>query len=288
MIWICIPVYNNIKYTLGCLDSLQQQTYCDFKIIICDDGSSDNTSETIRKNFPEVILLKGDGNLWWAGAMNQCLKYALYRGKKNDFLLLLNNDLVVKEDYLENLIKSAKPGEVFGSIAINAENENNIVYAGELLNKFSAKSRMIHRNFKKYKKLNEWEVDLLTGRGTLFPLQLLEQIGLMHNQLMPQYGADVEFSVRAKQSGFKLKIKNDVKVYSYVENTGKGSVYRKSNVKDFISSFTSLRSPNYYKSRFYFAKIYTPKYWLPVFLFLQLTWITGGFIKRSLSGMSNA
>jgi len=288
MIWICIPVYNNIKYTLGCLKSLQKQTYRDFKIIVCDDGSSDNTSEIIKKNFSEVILLKGDGNLWWAGAMNQCLKYALYRGKKGDYILLLNNDLVVKEDYLENLVRSVKPCEVLGSIAVDAENEHSVVYAGELLDKFSAKSMMIHRNFKKYEKLNEWEVDLLTGRGTLFPLKLLEQIGLMHNQIMPQYGADVEFSVRAKQSGYKLKINKDSKVFSYAGNTGKGSVYRKSSVKDFISSFISLRSPNYYKSRFYFAKVYTSKSWLPVFLFLQLTWITCGFIKRSLSGALNA
>jgi GT2 family glycosyltransferase len=288
MIWICIPVYNNIKYTLGCLESLQKQTYQDFKIIICDDGSSDDTSEIIINNFPEVILLKGNGNLWWAGAMNQCLKYALYRGKKNDFVLLLNNDLIVKKDYLQNLIKAAKQNEVLGSIAVNAENENEIFYAGELLDKFSARSKMIHRDFKKLEKLNEWEVDLLTGRGTLFPLQLLEQIGLMHNQIMPQYGADVEFSVRAKKVGYKLKINKDAKVYSYVGNTGKGSVYKNSSVKDFISSFTSLRSPNYYKSRIHFAKVYTPKFWLPVFLFLQLTWITGGFIKRSLSGITNA
>ena len=94
----------------------------------------------------------------------------------------------------------------------DAENENDIVYAGELLDKFSARSKMIHRSFKKYEKLKEWEVDLLTGRGTLFPLHLLEQIGLMHNLLMPQYGADVEFSVRAKNAGYKLKINKDIKV----------------------------------------------------------------------------
>ena len=288
MIWICIPVYNNIKYTLGCLESLQKQTYKDFKIIVCDDGSTDNTSELIKQNYPEVIILNGDGNLWWAGAMNQCLKYALYRGRKNDFVLLLNNDLVVKEDYLESFVRSIRPGEISGSMTADAENENDIVYAGELLDKFSARSKMIHRSFKKYEKLKEWEVDLLTGRGTLFPLHLLEQIGLMHNLLMPQYGADVEFSVRAKNAGYKLKINKDIKVYSYVGNTGKGSVYKKSSIKDFISSFRSLRSPNYYKSRFYFAKVYTTKFWLPVFLFLQLTWVIGGFIKRSLSGVMHA
>ena len=126
MIWICIPVFNNIKYTIDCLESLEKQTYGDYKIIVCDDGSTDNTTEIIKEKFSGVILLKGDGNLWWAGAINECLKYALYHGKKNDYILLLNNDLVVKENYLENLVKSAKPGKVLGSIAVNVENENEI------------------------------------------------------------------------------------------------------------------------------------------------------------------
>ena len=287
MIWICIPVFNNIKYTIDCLESLEKQTYGDYKIIVCDDGSTDNTTEIIKEKFSGVILLKGDGNLWWAGAINECLKYSLYHGKKNDYILLLNNDLVVKENYLENLVKSAKPGKVLGSIAVNVENENEIVYAGELISKFSAKSRMIHRFFNRYRDLNEWDVDILTGRGTLFLLELLEQIGFMHNELMPQYGADVEFSVRAKKAGYQLKINKSVMVYSFVRNTGKGSVYRKNNLKDFISSFASLRSPNYYKCRYYFAKNFTPFFWLPVFLSLQFIRITGGFIKRYISGLQN-
>ncbi len=43
----------------------------------------------------------------------------------------------------------------------------------------------------------------------------------MQNSSMPQYGADVEYSVRAKKGGLKLKIYKNVKVYSYVDNTGK-------------------------------------------------------------------
>lgn len=286
MIWICIPVHNNIQYTLGCLQSIENQTYRDFKVIVLDDGSIDNTSEAIMVKFPDVILLNGDGNLWWAGAMNKCFEYVNKKAEDTDFVLMLNNDLILKEDYLQNVVDSIKPNEIIGSVAFDISNEENVVYAGEFLGRFSANSYMIHKKIKKYAKLNEWKTDLLTGRGTIFPKSLINKIGFMHNQSMPQYGADVEFSVRAKKAGFKLKIYKKIKVYSYVNNTGKGSIYKKSNLKDFISSFFTLRSPNYYKSRFYFAKTYTPAFWLPIFLFIQFLRITAGFIKRSFLRLS--
>ena len=282
MIWICIPVHNNIMYTSGCIDSLLNQTVKDFKIIICDDGSSDNTEEIIMTKYPEVILLKGDGNLWWAGAINKCFDHALKNGQDDDYILTLNNDLIVKQDYIEKLLLNVKQSEVIGSLVVDINNENSIVFAGELMNRFSAKSFMIHRNYKGYEKRNEWETDFLTGRGTMFPIRLLKEIGFMHNTTMPQYGADVEFSVRAKKIGYRLKMHKDVKVFSYVENTGKGSIYNKNSFKEFLLSFFTLRSPNYYKSRFYFAKEYTCSFWLPFFLLFQFFRISGGYIKRSI------
>jgi len=38
-------------------------------VIVVDDGSSDRTAEEAAKNYPKVIILQGDGNLWWTGAI---------------------------------------------------------------------------------------------------------------------------------------------------------------------------------------------------------------------------
>ena len=45
-----------------------------------DDGSSDNTSNIVNKKFPDVILIKGDGNLWWSGATNLGIRFAMESG----------------------------------------------------------------------------------------------------------------------------------------------------------------------------------------------------------------
>ena len=66
-IYIVIPVFNRLKFTKDCLDSLRKQSYGEFKVIVVDDGSTDGTYQHLKENYPEVIVLQGDGNLWWAG-----------------------------------------------------------------------------------------------------------------------------------------------------------------------------------------------------------------------------
>ena len=52
MIYVIVPVFNRAKITLQFLDLLYAQQYQEFKAVVVDDGSSDNTSEMIRKQYP--------------------------------------------------------------------------------------------------------------------------------------------------------------------------------------------------------------------------------------------
>ncbi|PCE62602.1 glycosyltransferase family 2 protein [Sediminicola luteus] len=60
------------------------------KIFLTDDGSSDGTSEAVKKEFPYVTILQGDGDLFWAGGMRMAWKYAA--NEPFDAYLLLNDD----------------------------------------------------------------------------------------------------------------------------------------------------------------------------------------------------
>lgn len=99
VIFIVIPVYNRKALTRGCLYSLQQQTDNEFRIIVVDDGSTDGTDKMIQNEFPNITLLKGDGNLWWTGAVNKAVQHVLSECQLEDYILLLNDDLVVPPDY---------------------------------------------------------------------------------------------------------------------------------------------------------------------------------------------
>jgi len=73
-------IYNCATTLTEALDSLLAQTYQDFKVIMCDDGSSDNTYEVAQsyvERYPgKFILIKNEHNLKLAATLNRCLEYA--------------------------------------------------------------------------------------------------------------------------------------------------------------------------------------------------------------------
>ena len=69
MIYIILPVHNRKVTTEKFIKSLVAQTYKEFKLILVDDGSTDGTDKMVLSYIPDGIILKGDGNLWWAGGL---------------------------------------------------------------------------------------------------------------------------------------------------------------------------------------------------------------------------
>jgi len=68
--YIIIPVHNRKSLTLACLENLKTNGDLQkYQVIVVDDGSCDRTSEEVTANYPEATILKGDGNLWWTGAI---------------------------------------------------------------------------------------------------------------------------------------------------------------------------------------------------------------------------
>jgi GT2 family glycosyltransferase len=72
--------------------------------VIVDDGSTDGTTEQVQRDFPVVRILKGDGNLFWAGGMRFGWdKYI--KNQKFDLLFVYNDDTKLFTDALENMIQ---------------------------------------------------------------------------------------------------------------------------------------------------------------------------------------
>lgn len=76
---ILMGIYNCADTLPEALDSLYAQTYSNFKLILCDDGSVDNTYEVAKKyadKYDNIILLKNEKNIKLAATLNRCLEYA--------------------------------------------------------------------------------------------------------------------------------------------------------------------------------------------------------------------
>jgi glycosyltransferase involved in cell wall biosynthesis len=86
MVSVIIPAYNRVQYIKGCLNSVLNQTYKDYEIIVVDDGSTDNTKEvlTFHGNKIRYIYQENKGE---AGARNEGI-----RNTKGDYIAWLDSD----------------------------------------------------------------------------------------------------------------------------------------------------------------------------------------------------
>ena len=96
---VIIPNYNGIKYIKGCLDSLfslEEQEL--FTVLVVDNASSDGSRELIQDEYPWVQLILMEENTGFCHAVNVGIRAA-----STPFVILLNNDTVVKAGFVKNL-----------------------------------------------------------------------------------------------------------------------------------------------------------------------------------------
>lgn len=109
---VLLTCYNRVRKTLHCLEKLYDsfdfyKDRIEFNIYLTDDNSDDGTFEKVSKNFPDVITLKGEGFLYWAGGMRNSWKAAV-KDYSYDGYLLLNDDTFVFENLFQELFDTDK------------------------------------------------------------------------------------------------------------------------------------------------------------------------------------
>ena len=111
---IALPVRNRKAFTLAILQQLTDQIIRqvavgnlqrqDIQIVVVDDDSSDGTPEQIESQFPVVHLLRGDGDLWWTGAIAKAMTY-LTSIVKTDYIIWLNDDITLADDFIYQVLQ---------------------------------------------------------------------------------------------------------------------------------------------------------------------------------------
>lgn len=266
MIYIIIPVHNRKEFTKNCLLSLRAQTYKDFNTVIIDDGSTDGTGEMLEKEFPEVHVIKGDGNLWWTAATNLGVKYALENN--TDYVLTLNNDTIATEDFLEKMIYWAErtPNALLGAFAIDADTKKP-VYGGEIINWKWAKSKFLLDVLPKEQWYGLHEVTHFPGRGLLIPAEVFKKIDIYDEKHFPHYAADYDFTHRAIRSGYLVYCNYDAKLFIYPDVSGDQENRKKKSLKNYYNHlFSKKGGGNLFIFTKYALKNCPLKFLLPFFL----------------------
>ncbi len=208
LVYIILVNWNGIDDTVECLDSLKKITYPNYKVVLVDNGSKDNQAEKLKKIFPDVFLIKNKINTGFVGANNQGIKIALKNKAKH--VLLLNNDTVVKENFLDILVEEIESSKNVGAISpkILYYKSNKIWSMGGKISILTGISIMIGKGKNSVKYLKNIEPDFLTGCAFLIKSEIIKKVGLL-DPIYFAYYEDVDWSYRIRKSGYKILVNPD-------------------------------------------------------------------------------
>jgi hypothetical protein len=204
---IVLVNWNSFELTKDTLESLQQTTYTNYDCIIVDNGSVDGSGDLIEKSFPNCIVLKSATNKGFTGGNNIGMEFALQHGY--EFIMMLNNDVVVEPNFLEPLIARLVQNPTIGAVQplIYFHHDRNIIWnAGSTYNTLLGiyntpdynKKDSGHQFKNKSKK-----IDWITGCAFMIRASVLNNVGLLREAFFMYY-EDVDLSFRIKSAGYQL------------------------------------------------------------------------------------
>lgn len=215
---VLIPVHNRLQRTKDVLECLRQQTHPSVTIVFIDDGSSDGTAEFLATQS-DVMTLTGDGSLFWGGAMEMGLRHVLTFCAAGDYVLFLNDDTKFVPDYIDVLLRTSRRNgnAVVGSMIHEEGRTPPLSSIGPRIDITRMRVVDIFDQLSDDERANLSEFyfpDALSGRGTLFPVELFRKFGTLVPRLLPHYFGDYEITMRFKRHGAQLVVARDAFVLS--------------------------------------------------------------------------
>jgi GT2 family glycosyltransferase len=241
-IGIAIAVFNAEDIIEKCIKPLYGKG---FFIVVFDDGSTDATADILRHKFPDVLRLTGPRELWWAGATRSAVYRCLNEGC--DYVVMLNPDVKLTAVGIDEMCvySTEHPDTIVAPLIVDDRDPEIIAWAGASFGKvfpglpiYSA--RYIARRGMPVSAvgLDPYSSDEVHGRGVVITRQIVEKIGMFDSDVFPHYGADNDYSLRARGAGIEIVIMPQVKGRLATENTGMLDL----SERDFRERLTEVRA----------------------------------------------
>lgn len=255
--YVITAVHNRYAITERLVFELKQQTFSDYKLVLVNDGCTDDTVSMVWRELPNSIILNGNGNLWWGGALDLAYKYLIKKGlNDDDVIFYVNDDSHWDSTYIEKAIKILKrnPKALLTGCGYGLESGNYLDGPVDF-------------------NLNNGEVKLLpegsssnctSTRSLCLFYKVYKEIGGFHPILLPHYASDYEYTIRAYKKGHPIISDVNLKYYFSEDTTGDNS-HKKLTIKKIMSKRSKL-NPVY---KLNFILLIAPFYKLPAFLLYQ-------------------
>lgn len=261
LVALVVPVHNGKEHTQEFLESVRKVNYPDYKVIIVDDGSTDGTGEMISREFPDVILLKGDGNLWWSGAINMGIEKAIEMDFK--YVLIIDNDTVVDPEFISALVDTAErnPHSITTGKTYQYHDPKRLEQAG-----YKKRWLRLLSYPAGWGEIDEGQYDRqqdlpCANMNVLINTSIFKDIGMMDAENLPLYGADQDFSLRARKRGYNIIYEPRSKIWHKRRATANKETPDTTSLwSRLIYLTTNLKSPVRWHTQKTFIFRHSPKY----------------------------
>lgn len=220
---VIITAWNQVEKTLACLESVAAQTYPRFRIIVVDNGSAADFARQVMAKFPDVMLLRNETNLGFAGGYNSGIRQALQAD--DPYFLLLNNDTLLAPDCLANLVGclEAKQAAAAATAKIYYHHEPQRIWSvGNglhfvLLERTDGGDDQIDQG--------QWaavqEIGFAPFCGILLRREAVKQVGLL-DELFFLYYEDMDYSLRLREAGWRMVLCPNAHIWHDVSTSSGG------------------------------------------------------------------
>jgi GT2 family glycosyltransferase len=201
---ILITCYNRVETTIECLkhcyNALSSIDYCDHDIFLLDDNSPDKTGEIIKKMYPLINVIYGNGKCFWSGGTRKLWELA---SSKNDYdyYVWLNDDSILFKNafsVIYNDLKANRFSIILGTFISSVSNTNQITYGGRDDNL----SLLIPNGIPQ-------QCFLMNGNFVFIPKAIFKKVGFLNKVFTHNYG-DIDYGLRAIKNNFKIYIASEV------------------------------------------------------------------------------
>ncbi len=220
LVSIIIVNWNGKAHLEKCLPSLFKQQYKKIEVILVDNASMDGSVEYVKKNFPKTIIIINKKNLGFAEANN-----IGYRVVKGEYILFLNNDTYVTDNFLINLLRVLNSDLSIGGVQSKIffmDDKERLDAVGSFL---TSSGFLYHYGFaKKDSKIYDRQIDIYSAKGAamIFKREVLEKVKVDKEIFDSRYFAyfeETDLCHRVWMAGYKIAFVPSSKIYHKIGAT---------------------------------------------------------------------